>query len=298
MRLHRITSYLGERISLPKASLIIFSPLVCVLITFFFLHAAKGECTFWPSSSHAGTLYYLSEKSLGKEILPSGYLAELLELSSDMEAAHFSQKKAQNLLLSSPVIRSGQLRLLPPHTIQVEYSLRTPLALVKDFDNIAIDSEKILFPLRPFFTPKKLPSFYLGLDRDHPWEWNTPLEGEKVDLCFQLLSLFENIDSKEGITVRMIDVSNALAPSLGRREVVVEVVDQLLIEEGGENKIVFLPRYLRLRTEEYRQQIENYLQLRQEIFQKEKEGILFGVKSMRKIIDMRLPQTAYIGEEN
>ena len=163
------------------------SSLVTTLL-FFLLHPLcqrEGEA---PAEAEGGELVYLAEAPLGKERLPPGYLQELLQLSSST----ISLKKMEELLLTCPLIRSGQIRLPSPSVIHVSYTMRTPIARIADIDNGAIDSEGVCFPLRPFFTPKNLPSLYLGLTPREIDNWGQRIQGERIELSFFSLISFLN----------------------------------------------------------------------------------------------------------
>jgi hypothetical protein len=75
------------------------------------------------------------------------------------------------------------------------------------------------------------------------------------------------------LQVKRLDVSKAFLPSLGRREVV------LILEEQGFTKS------LRLTPKNVAQELGNYLELRSKL------------PAVPQIIDLRIPQLAFIQEE-
>lgn len=206
-----------------------------------------------------------------KEALKTAYLAELLGLSWDKPElfSHYDTKKAQEKLLASPFIAKAVISKQPGGVLLIDYCVRKPLFWILDYDNLAVDRDGFLFPIRPFFSPKKLPELYFGAPVFKGWK--SRMQGKKFDLAEQLFSelLKQNISP-----IYRIDVSQALAPSLGRREIVVGV---------GEGKAV---HYLRLSCKHFRQELVHYRLLRQEW---EKSG-----GAAPRVVDLRIPNLAFL----
>lgn len=97
--------------------------------------------------------------------LNSGYLAECLDLSCDRpeNLYAFDLEKAHLRLLASPLIASVKIKKIPPGTLHILYRMRQPIAYVGDVTNTAVDREGVLFPVSPFYAPKKIPHIFLGL---------------------------------------------------------------------------------------------------------------------------------------
>lgn len=263
-------------------------------LLFFLFHPLCERAEAPPPIPEKEKFSYLAEASLGKERLPPGYLQELLQLTASTDISSLSMKKLEELLLSSPLIRSGHVRQLSPFVLYVSYTMRSPVACIADIDNGAIDLEGVCFPLRPFFTPKNLPSLYLGLTKEEISRWGERVQGEKVELSFFLFSLFSKLEDEEEFAIRHIDVSHAFASSLGRREVVVETGEGFL-HSGEERKKRNSPHYLRLRASDYEEQLTDYIQLRQHLISRDKG---FSKTEKRKqVIDLRLPHVAYLSTE-
>lgn len=216
--------------------------------------------------------YYLSrivQTGPQREALKTNYLAELMRISADrpLTFAHFDLQLARKRLLSSPVMKEAQVKLIKPDTVFVDYTVRQPIAWLFDFENIALDEEGTPFPVTPYFTPKKLPEVYLGIKNFY---WNRPLKEPKAKLALTLLELL----SRLSLSVRRLDVSKAFEPSLGRREVV------LILDEQGFTKVV------RLTPKDFTQELSNYLELRTKLPPKP------------EIIDLRIPNLGFIQERN
>lgn len=195
-----------------------------------------------------------------KEALPTQYLAEVMGLSADHPVPFdlFSTKDAEKALLATPVIKWAKVRKQKPDTAYVEYEVRHPIATIGDFENTAIDAEKRLFPLHPFYAPKQIPEIVLGLSTYAP-----SLSGEPIELALSILALCEPLH------VKRIDVSNAFCESLGRREIVV-----VCKAENGHTHT------LRLSQANIETQLGNYLQL--------------ALPSGDRIIDLRLDKVGFI----
>jgi cell division septal protein FtsQ len=94
-----------------------------------------------------------------KEILTTTYLAELINIAADPPTpiAYFNPQLAEKRLLASPVIKEAKVELIEPDTIYIDYTVRQPWALLRDFENTAIDEFGYPFPISPFSPPKNLP---------------------------------------------------------------------------------------------------------------------------------------------
>ncbi len=203
-----------------------------------------------------------------KEALPSIYLAELLQLSMDKPQNYFAfdEDLAEKALLNCPVIQKAKVKKIKPDSVHVDYEVFVPIALVGDSLNLAIDEQGVIFPIEPFFSPKRLPEIYFGsLDVDR----------EKFELALAILSFFDKRAQFEGSVVKMIDVSNALQESFGKREVVITLV---------ENDKTW---YLRLTPHKFPEELNNFVNLR---------TLALAGSGHKKVVDLRLSKAAYIEE--
>lgn len=123
--------------------------------------------------------------------------------------------------------------------------MREPLARLGSQSNLAIDAEGISFPLNPYFEPKDLPILYSN--------------GKGHRIFLELLNY----------PVKMMDLLAIDAPTLGSRQVVVEMEDGTLLRLPARNTKKVLENYTLLTTK------------------KDVAG---------RIIDLRIPNTAYIHE--
>lgn len=202
--------------------------------------------------------------------LQTWQLAELLDLSRDapQNLYSFDPHAANGKLLTCPVIKKAVCRRQPPCVVHVDYVLKEPCALIADFSNVAIDREKFCFPLKPYFTPKKLPQIYLGLTQ---LSYEQALDSKEVDLAFKLLDYLEQ---HVICSIETIDVHNAFAKSAGAEEIVVVLDDHAK------------KRYLRLNPRDFTRALDRYKAL-QSTFDKAQHS---------QIIDLRIPQIALFKE--
>jgi hypothetical protein len=236
-----------------------------------------------------------------KEALKTAYLAELLGLSVDQPTltSDFDTKEGAMRLQASPVIKDAEVQILEPGIVYIEYVTRNPVALLADYENIALDSEGFPFPLTPFFSQRKLPEVYLDLEDEI--QFNQPIEGEKKELAFELIELVSGLIVSDLHVVR-IDVSNAFKQSYGRREIVLEAKDVFFFPIKDREVCFHFPQLIRLSTKKYLQDLSNYLELRQQLIEKERRKLKFteegvvDVTFKEKIIDLRIPQLAFIDE--
>ncbi len=183
-----------------------------------------------------------------KDALKTHYLAELLDLSVDHPRS-ITAEEAEKILIEHPCIKKVAVSFLNPKTLYIDYTLRMPQFILGDVENLALDKHGAVFPLAPYYTPKRLPTLYLG-------------EGyfeEKKEIATHLLEVFSG-------EVTMIDVSNCLEPSLGKREIV----------------IALGPHLLRLTPKRYLKEIAHY------------QKICIKMGNDPLIIDLRVPNLAYI----
>lgn len=219
------------------------------------------------------------QKSSQKETLKVVYLAELLGLSIDqpINLYQFDVEEGERKLLASPLIKSATIKKIRPGTLFIDYQIRTPTAYLANYSNTAIDEEGVLFPFRPFFTPKKLPYFYFDLNAE--MRWGESLAGRRdLNLAFNVMKATRSLRLYQ-LDTSLIDVSQALLDNFGKRQIVV-----VLEENDGREEKTFT--YLRLNPEHYNQNLENYRTYRQLGEAKVARG--------KKVIDLRIPQLAFI----
>jgi hypothetical protein len=243
-----------------------------------------------------------------KEVLKTAYLAELLGLSVDAPSQLYALdlKKASQKILASPLISEVKMKRFPPGTLYIDYTVRKPLALLVDYSNTAIDKQGFLFPVAPFFSPKQLPEIYLGIPPFGAEEdamgrkggkWHEPLKNRYFSLALEVLQFLEESYLMEGMRIERIDVSNAFAPSLGQREIVLKVEDELAIQDERKEIICFFPKLLRLAPKDYKSQLSNFFSLRSSMlddYKRQLAGLMVGGRFATRIIDLRIPQLAFI----
>ena len=254
---------MSKRYSLPTALMLIVFSIFFVSGGTFTLIKFKKKSHFEKFESGNYQITKLSQTGIEKKALKSGYLAELLQLSIDepKNIYLFDEKKGEELLLASPLIKSAKITKKKPDTLLIDYTVRYPLALLKDIKDGAFDEEGVLFPIKHFYTPKNLPVIFFGLDALP--NWKDKLEGKRFQLVVSLLDLLQDKQLEE------IDVSNAYAETLGKREIVIKIHNNLL----------------RLSTKDYLQELGNYFTLRDRI------------RCEDQVIDLRISNLAYIGDK-
>ncbi len=238
----------------------------------------------------------IAQKCPAIECLKTVYLAELMGLSTDRPTNlyRFDAEEAKAKLLKNPLIKGGSVEKIKPATVYVVYQLRTPIAFLGGFSNIAIDPEGVLIPFKPFFTPKHLPEIFIETS-EQP-KWGQRLQGSQIDLVWHLLKYLNAFCCNERVQIRKIDVSKAYASSYGSRQAII-----ILEEQKSENGTIHLyPQVLRVTAENYPQELANYLAL--------KKGVLDRRKSTNTakaqetivepsiVIDLRASHLAYLWE--
>ena len=235
---------------------------------------------------------YVIQTGPHKEALDSEYLMEVLGLSADNPTpfAIFNQEAALEKLLKTPVIEHTFIKKIKPDMVYIDYTLRKPVAWASDFFNAALDKEGTLFPMHPFFSPKKLPEIYLGKEAG---EFGDVLQGEKLELSHAVLDVLER-EGAGTFFVKCVDVSKAFDASLGRREIVVILEDERHVKESDFPLVN--RHFLRLTQKGFQKEVENYLSLREHLVDAEKQEVtLLGGREEKEVsIDLRLPQLAFV----
>jgi hypothetical protein len=251
-------------------------------------------------------LIAIVQSSPQKEGLNTDYLAELLNLSVDrpINLYQFNINEGLNALFRCPLIKNASIQKILPGTLYVDYRMRVPEAHLGDYVNMSMDSEGFLFPLKPFFTPKKLPLVYLGLNNPDLKYGESIREDERFRLAFEILGHLKKIWGAETLDVKQVDVSHAFAESYGQKQIVVLVEDQSNRVQEGRTVSVVKPIFLRLNPKEYRQNLANFMVLRKHLRAARQiateSGSLKGdvVQLSPAVIDLRIAQLAFIKEWN
>jgi hypothetical protein len=227
-------------------------------------------------------------QSTEQEGLKTGFLAQLLGLSLNkpINLYQFNILEGEQKLLKCPLIKKASIQKIRPGTLYIQYDMRTPVAYVGDYSNTAIDAEGVLFPFRPFFTPKAIPTFYLGLnENEYAWGEVFP-DLDRLQLAIHLLEIFKNF-SKRGVSVKHIDVAEAYADSYGKRQIVVKLEERKDFFSRSNSEEILL----RLNVEHYKQNIVNFFSLDHALRVKNRKNQ--GIR----IIDLRIPHLAFVSTD-
>ena len=173
------------------------------------------------------------------------------------------------------------------------YEVRKPVSYLGDFRNTGIDREGYIFPIEPFFAPKRLPEIYLGLTA--PLE--LPIKDAKFDLALGVLKLLETAPWEEGLQIIKIDVSHAFSPSLGQREVILSTEEEVTIQHQQKEMVCVFPKIIRLSPKDYTHQLENFFQLQKTIlndYRRQLSCLSQGGRFAPRTVDLRIPQLAFV----
>lgn len=262
---------MGHKISLKKALGWIFLNVFLVSGTAwigFGVYVYLWKARSFDSRYHIAAIIQTGPE---KEALKTSYLLELLGISkhSPQNLYRFDLKSGAEKLALSPLIEEASLKRIPPNTLYIDYSVRKPIAFLGDVTNTAIDKMGVLLPFHPFFSPKKLPIFILGVKKED-LIWGKKIENGKFFLAFQVL---KGLESKMSLLKAVkIDVSKAEAKSLGQRQIVAVVKS---LERGVENTLI-------LNAERWLDGIDRY------------NALLNLPLDSFQVVDLRLDQLAYL----
>lgn len=223
----------------------------------------------------------LIQESNGPYSLPRGYLAELLELSSDLPTflSAYNLKAAQQKLLGCMHIETASLKKVQPNAICISYTMRTPIGFLPEYSNSLVDADGYMIAFQPFFPPLDLPEIVLG-DLLLATAWGSRLSSSALTGALAILESFQQANIPDNIKIRRIDVSKINAPSAGQREAV------LILEKSHNSQTQ--THFVRLGTDYYSQSLLHYGALQKHL---DAEG---GFSCPRLIIDLRVPQLAFL----
>ena len=273
---------------------------------FFVLGVSYTACFYyrhWKMQRLANPKYHITalvQTGPEKEALKTIYLAELLDLSINCPSHlyAFDLKEAEKKLLSSPLIQRAKIKRIPPSALYIDYTTRKAVAWLHDFENMAMDHEGYVFPVYPFFTPKNLPEIYLGIDKLP----DSPIQTKEKELATQLLELLCKPPFCGKFQLIRIDTSKAYAESLGQREIVLWLRDEITLEKEGKVQRHFFPKLIRLNPKNITQQLDHFLVLHQKMKEDYRKQIQWNkdfpamVEFQSRIIDFRILQIAFINE--
>jgi hypothetical protein len=244
--------------------------------------AISGSATFgwlytlqWKQALKHSPEYLITQIALTSphlDALEPDFFAELLQLSSDKPTNQYqlNEKQAEKKLQSHPLIKKATVKAVSPNGLHIDYEMRAPVAYLGDIKNGGVDDEGVLIPCRPFFTPKRIPRYYLGLQDDV--SWGEQIKGERIRLAETLRRDIEH----KGAFVKSLDLTRIDAPSYGEREICV------LIEEENDAYETW-PVLLRLNHKDPFRSLSTYWLYR------EKKPV-----SSPLILDLRIEDLAFI----
>lgn len=225
--------------------------------------------------------------------LKTAYLAEQLNLSLNrpVNLYQFNVKEARETLSNNPLIQEVTVKKILPGTLYIDYILRSPVAFIGDFTNTAVDADGNLFPFRPFFTPKRLPSFILGLSEEECRWGNCISEHPSLQVAFDLMAQRHCLE-REGYEIQRIDLTELESESYGRRQIVVVLglPSHSVISKSEVAGTVIL----RLSVDQPHQDLINFLTLQDYLLRKDQKSL---AKDRPVVIDLRMPHLAFIKSE-
>lgn len=173
-------------------------------------------------------------KAQGAISAPPLELAKLIAAPSldrriDRKAVRMYKKRLESL----PMIEQSSVSK-KRSTLIFSYTMRQPLFKLADYDNVGIDKEGALFPLYPYYVPRKYVNLVLGegLPAD---PFGSVIKEGRFNKAKQLYQALKTEDSEE-LKLTMMDLSQVDAVSMGRRSVVAEYTS-----ETGSIAVCFFP---------------------------------------------------------
>jgi hypothetical protein len=182
--------------SLPKVLFIFASLCVVSLPTYLYLYGKK--------ETKPKVLTTLIQKTSFSTPISPRFFSDYLMLNPSgkwLEISKLDETKIENKLKEFPIFDKIQAHILSTGELEIAYDLKKPQFLLADFTNLAIDPKGSIFPLRPFFPPKKIPQVYLGIQSI---DWKSI---NNIKKALQIQKILDEILDDE-IDIEMIDLSN------------------------------------------------------------------------------------------
>lgn len=268
----------------PQAVLWIFLSTLAIsgsafLLWFYHLHLMDRRI----SEPHYN-IVSIEQGSLNGHALKTDYLMELLDLPfhKHTNLYRFNLKEAKKKLISSPLIKEGIIQKKFPGTLSIAYKTREPIAYLQDYPNMVLDEQGYVFPFHPFYTPKFLPTIYLGLEKQDNILGYCLKEEACLETALTILQAFKVLH-QEGLFLTAINASKKDPIFYGQKEIILTLEEKKMRENT-------IPLVLSVRLSTQRMG-DKILQI-QKIYQ-----WLLGNqvdKSEPITIDMRLADMAFI----
>jgi hypothetical protein len=264
-----------------KKKIIIIPALALVLFSLIFFINKKVQKSRNSKKYNISKIFQTGEQ---KEVLSSLYLSQLLDLSVDKPTNYFlfDTKLANKKLLKSPLIKKANVKKNKPNAVYVDYTIRKPLFVLFDYENVAIDEDGYLFPISPFLSPKDLVKVILLNDKnslkdsldffnDNSFTDLANSASKEFNLAKNIYSLFcscSELNFKDGFKLKKIDVSKAFLENLAKQEIVISLEEHIFIKQDPVHQVrAVFPKILRLSVDDLAKQLGNYLELRKKIRQ-------------------------------
>lgn len=291
---------MNERLKLSHALFWIFLSVLIVSGTNFFIFSQVRK---YQKNKYISKKYQIKviAQNQNEIMLDAKYLAQLMDLSSDKPTNIFlfDESKAREKLLSSPLIKDALIKKIKPDCIFVEYSIRKPIAYLYDFENIALDEEGYMFPVKPFYPSQDLCKFYLDIGS---FKGYGKINSMKVFYALDIFKKLKNSGFAGLVKIKVLDTSRLELKSYGKKEILLFLEEEIKVRKNQKDYTVIFPIILRLALNNYLQQIGNYLSLRERIL-KDYESQIKNidleneiVKFKPKTIDLRLSKLAFIDQ--
>lgn len=262
-----------DRVPLFTALSILSLSLLLTGATFFLVVQKSTLVGRANRASQKHKIHKIIQTSSHTRALSTHILSELLGLYAEGKAPpeKISCEEALQRLLQTPYIKRAKVAFVKPDSLYIDYAMRRPMAYLGEFENAVIDSEGVIFPLSPIYSPKNLPTLYLGYTSDSlDLKSHSHIDKTLLELVDHLLSLFENV----GMQVESLDIARMHHESYGKREIVIRLMHA--------PKITHL---LRLNPREVEEGLINYLTYRELHPEVIEESL---------VLDLRIDKLAFI----
>lgn len=291
------------RYNLSKALTIIFLSTTLISGSAFALFFGYKYYNKKKQQSEKYLVEFVAQKSKDANKLNTIYLTELLHLSVNKKQNiyQFDKINAVKKLLAAPFMEEAEIKPVLPNTLYIEYKLRNPIAFLTDFTNVAIDQNKNSFPFYPFYTPKKLPKIYLGVNEERSSD-DLEIYNKKIEFAIRVIRQLNELVCDKQCQIALVDVSKIFASSYGERELIITLEEFSEPDSHTLSKQPGRPVILRLNPKNYLAQIINYKLLKKKDLQKffltldnSKTEEVYSA-SRTRVVDLRIARLAFIKE--
>ena len=236
-------------------------------------------------------IWTIHHSTNGWDLLPMQTIFQKMFSLYSKEDLLSNPQALQNVLAELPWVKNLYVTFQKPSSLYIHYSLRTPIAYLDCFPNVAVDEEGYLFPTA-FFSAKNLPQLSCSLSKEECEHLVEQLAlYKRVSLHSPLYSFFLSIllRYQESLIIEKVSFQRECRELSNLYQFCLQVREEKWIQKEDNSFLLSIPRTLILQKKNYEEALRSYLLNRERLFSKEQdEEDVKEYKDQR--VDLRVAQ--------